>query len=70
MLPKIVGSSGRSFGGIAGLRQSSSSKAHPLKLDNTAFEEVANQPGDRIVPMPDEANDPYLGVAAPDLVRG
>jgi hypothetical protein len=40
----------------------------PLELDDAALEEVANLPGAGIVAMPEESNDPHLGVAVPDLV--
>jgi hypothetical protein len=40
----------------------------PLELDDAALEEVANLPGAGIVAMPEESNDPHLGVAVADLV--
>ena len=50
-------------------RQSSSVKRlDPLKLHDTALEEVANLPRAGVIAMPEKSNDSRLGVAVPDLV--
>ena len=41
----------------------------PLKLHDTAFEEVANLPRAGVVAMSQEPNDSHLGVAVPALVN-
>src|SRR3981081_666266 len=40
----------------------------PLRLDDTAFEKVANFPCAGVVAMPEESNDSHLRVAVPGLV--